>query len=213
MAKDRRYLPPKEGGMGAIHIKTYANSLRCSWYKKINSGLWSAILMAKVDNKENCCFIRPKDINNMHVSIMPIVKVFKALQIKFLKEGGPTARINTPLDQLALIKRQATRTRKDLHFLRKAEITNQLKKCFKALIENLDLVEKKTQLVCHKCSTRFRREARLTETSYLKTVEPHQPQEPKLRRTGESVRSLGENTFLKRPSLSGRTPAYHQKYK
>ena len=39
MAKDRRYLPPKEGGMGAINITIYANSLRCSWYKRINSGL------------------------------------------------------------------------------------------------------------------------------------------------------------------------------
>ena len=113
MAKDRRYLPPKEEGMGAIDIKTYANSLRCSWYKRIDSGLWSAILMAKVDNKENCCFIRSKDINNMHRSILPIVKAFETLQIKFLKEGGPTARINTPLDQLALIKRPATRTRKE----------------------------------------------------------------------------------------------------
>ena len=153
--------------------------------------------MAKVDKKENCCFIRSKDINNMHISILPIVKAFETLQIKFLKEGGPTARINTPLDQLALIKRPATRTRKEewskhtrtthpflfkkgkicevtgtilttpdtinsntpklksnqeiweilgitnLHFLRKAEITNKLKKLFKALIENLDFSEKK----------------------------------------------------------------------
>ena len=32
MAEDKRYLPPNEGGMGAINIKTYANSLRCSWF-------------------------------------------------------------------------------------------------------------------------------------------------------------------------------------
>jgi hypothetical protein len=84
MSKDRRYLPPNEGGMGAINITIYANSLRCSWYKRIDSGLWSAILMAKVDKKENCCFIRPKDIHNMHISIMPIVKACEALQAKFL---------------------------------------------------------------------------------------------------------------------------------
>ena len=104
MAKDRRYLPPNEGGMGAINITIYANSLRCSWYKRINSGLWSDILMAKVEKKENCCFIRPKDIHQMHISILPIVKAFEALQAKFLEEGGTTARLNTPLDQLAPIK-------------------------------------------------------------------------------------------------------------
>jgi hypothetical protein len=90
MAKDRRYLPPNEGGMGAINIITYANSLRCSWYKRINSGLWSDILMAKVEKKENCCFIRPKDIHQMHISILPIVKAFEALQAKFLEKGGAT---------------------------------------------------------------------------------------------------------------------------
>ena len=35
MAEGRRYLPPSEGGIGAINIKTYAQSLRCSWYKRI----------------------------------------------------------------------------------------------------------------------------------------------------------------------------------
>jgi hypothetical protein len=197
MAKDRRYLPPNEGGMGAINITTYAHSLRCSWYKRINSGLWSDILMAKVENKENCCFIRPKDIHPMHISILPIVKAFEALQVKFLNDGGTTARINTPLDQIALIKRPATRTRKEewskptrtthpflfkkgkiceitgsmlttpdstysnspklksnpeiwevlgisaLHFLRKAEITRQLKILVSALIENKDFSKKK----------------------------------------------------------------------
>ena len=48
------------------------------------------------DKKENCCFIRSKDLNNMHISILPIVKAFEALQANFLEEGGPTARINTP---------------------------------------------------------------------------------------------------------------------
>jgi hypothetical protein len=49
----------------------------------------------------------------MHISILPIVKAFEALHAKFLEKGGATARLNTPLDQLALIKRPATRTRKD----------------------------------------------------------------------------------------------------
>ena len=69
--------------------------------------------MAKVEKKENYCFIRPKDIHQMHISILPIVKAFEALQAKFLEEGGATARLNTPLDQIALIKRPATRTRKE----------------------------------------------------------------------------------------------------
>ena len=63
MAESRLYLPPSDGGIGAINIKTYAQSLRCSWYKRIKTGLWSDILMSKVENKENCCFIKRKDIH------------------------------------------------------------------------------------------------------------------------------------------------------
>ena len=40
----------------------------------------------------------------MHISILPIVKAFEALQAKFLEEGGATFRLYTPLDQLARIK-------------------------------------------------------------------------------------------------------------
>ena len=111
MAEGRRYLPPSEGGMGAINIVTYAQSLRCSWYKRIKSGLWSNILTSKVSNKENCCFIIRKDIHSMHISILPIADAFEALQKKFLKDKGNTARLNTPLDQIELIEqRPATRT-------------------------------------------------------------------------------------------------------
>ena len=94
---------PSEGGMGAINIVTYAQSLRCSWYKRINGGLWSNILISKVNNKENCCFIRRKDIHFMHILILPIVVAFEELQKKFLKDKGNTARLNTPLDQIELI--------------------------------------------------------------------------------------------------------------
>ena len=49
----------------------------------------------------------------MHISILPIVEAFEALQKKFLKDKGNTARMNTPLDQLDLIvQRPATRTAK-----------------------------------------------------------------------------------------------------
>ena len=111
MSTKRRYLPPTEGGMGAINIETYANSLRCSWYKRIKSGLWSNILLSKVEDSKNCCFIQTKDIHKMHISILPIVKAFEALQLNFLEVKGNSARMNTPLDQLALIKNTAARRR------------------------------------------------------------------------------------------------------
>jgi hypothetical protein len=71
--------------------------------QKNKNGLWANILTSKVSKKENCCFIRRKDIHVMHISILPIVDAFEALQKKFLKEKGNTARMNTPLDQLELI--------------------------------------------------------------------------------------------------------------
>ena len=97
MSVKRRYLPPSEGGMGAVNIETYANSLRCSWFKRIKRGLWSKILLAKVENPRNCCFIQTKDIHKMHISIIPIVKAFEALQSTFLDVKGNCARINTPV--------------------------------------------------------------------------------------------------------------------
>ena len=111
MAEDRRYLPPNEGGMGAINVRTYENSLRSSWYKRINTGLWLDVLKAKVENLENCYFVKTKDIHKMHISITPIVKAFECLQAKFLEQGNSTVKLNTPLDQLPLIKTPATRTR------------------------------------------------------------------------------------------------------
>ena len=111
MSVRRRYLPPSEGGMGAINIETYTNSLRCSWYKRIKSGLWSNILLAKVNDAKNCCYIQTKDIHKMHISILPIVKAFEALQANYIVLKGDKARMNTPLDQLALIKPNNARRR------------------------------------------------------------------------------------------------------
>ena len=89
--------------MGCINLSVYANALRCSWFKRIGNGLWSDILKAKTDNTENCCFIQTKDIHNMHISILPILKAFEALVLKFNEEYEETARMNTPLDQLSEI--------------------------------------------------------------------------------------------------------------
>ena len=47
----------------------------------------------------------------MHISIIPIVKAFEALQSTFLDVKGNCARINTPLDQLALIRTNTRRRR------------------------------------------------------------------------------------------------------
>ena len=102
MAEDRRYLPPNEGGMGAIN----------SWFKRINTGLWSDILRAKVGNLENACFIKPRDIHKMHISISPIVKAFECLNTKFIEQGSPKVKMNTPLDQLPLIKTKARKSGK-----------------------------------------------------------------------------------------------------
>ena len=41
-------MEPDKGGLGAINLETYATSLRCSWYKRINRGLWSDIILDKV---------------------------------------------------------------------------------------------------------------------------------------------------------------------
>jgi hypothetical protein len=60
ISKDRLHLPPEQGELGAINLETYANSLRCSWYKRLNQGLLKDILMAKVNHKENVCFIKEK---------------------------------------------------------------------------------------------------------------------------------------------------------
>ena len=49
----------------------------------------------------------------MHLSITPIVKAFECLRTKFLEQGNSTIKLNTPLDQLPLIKTPATRTRKE----------------------------------------------------------------------------------------------------
>jgi hypothetical protein len=63
------------------------------------SGLWSDILLSKVTDKNNSCFIRRKDIHFMNIAIIPIVKAFEEIQSKKLEDKGNTAGIHTPLDQ------------------------------------------------------------------------------------------------------------------
>ena len=39
-----------------IQIKKYGEALCCSWFKRIGKGLWSKILLSKVENPQDCCF-------------------------------------------------------------------------------------------------------------------------------------------------------------
>ena len=48
----------------------------------------------------------------MHISITPIVKAFESLNKKFLEQGNIQVRMNTPLDQLPLIKTKARKSGK-----------------------------------------------------------------------------------------------------
>ena len=99
-----------------INLTSYANALRCSWYKRLSNsnGLWSNILQGKIANKENACFIRPRDIHPLHISILPIVKAFEELVNKVGEIGGGTVKMNMPLDQLPLLKKPPSRAGKIL---------------------------------------------------------------------------------------------------
>ena len=97
ISKDRLHLPPEKGGLGAINLETYATSLRCSWYKRLNQGLWKDILMAKVNHMENICFIREKHIHKMHIAIRPIARAFENLQKCFLKANDDLITLKKPL--------------------------------------------------------------------------------------------------------------------
>ena len=73
ISKDRIHLPPELGGLGAIKLETFATS---SWYKRLKSGLWTGIMMAKVNHKENICFVKENNFHKMHISIRPISRAF-----------------------------------------------------------------------------------------------------------------------------------------
>ena len=67
ISKDIIHLPPELGGLGAIKLKTYATSLRCSRYKIVKSGLWKDIMMAKVNRKENLCNVKENNTYLLHI--------------------------------------------------------------------------------------------------------------------------------------------------
>ena len=53
ISKDRIYLKPEDGGLGAIHIETHATALRCAWAKRATKGLWANGLITKENNHNN----------------------------------------------------------------------------------------------------------------------------------------------------------------
>ena len=65
ISKERIHMEPDKGGLGAINLETYATSLRCSWYKRINKGLWSDIILNKVTKTEKVCFLKENDIHQI----------------------------------------------------------------------------------------------------------------------------------------------------
>ena len=42
--------------------------------------------MSNVENKDNCCFIKRKDIHFMYISILPIVTAFDELQKVLIRQ-------------------------------------------------------------------------------------------------------------------------------
>ena len=98
ISKERIHLDPCKGGIGAINLSTYATSLRCSWYKRVNNGLWSDILMEKVSRKENIHLVKEDDIHKMHIAVRPIARALEELQRSYHNNYREDVReLNKPL--------------------------------------------------------------------------------------------------------------------
>ena len=91
-------MEPKKGGLGAVNLEIYATSLRCSWYKRIHSGLWSDIILDKVNKKENVCFIKENNIHKMHIAIKPIIRAWETLQSSFVENKDDLKELKRPLN-------------------------------------------------------------------------------------------------------------------
>ena len=91
-------MKPDKGGLGAVNLETYATSLRCSWYKRINKGLWSDIILDKVTKIEKVCFLKEIDIHPMHIAVRPIVKAWETLQNAYVEDKEPAKNLRRPLN-------------------------------------------------------------------------------------------------------------------
>ena len=104
VSKDRIHMDPKKGGLGAINLETYATSLRCSWYKRINTGLWSDIILDKVNKKENVCFIKENNIHKMHIAIKSIIRAWETLQRSLVENEDDLKEFKRPLNNFKAVK-------------------------------------------------------------------------------------------------------------
>ena len=50
ISKVRLYQRPEDGGLGAIHIETHANALRCAWAKRVTNGLLMNVFFISISN-------------------------------------------------------------------------------------------------------------------------------------------------------------------
>jgi hypothetical protein len=60
--------------------------------------------MAKVNHKENVCFIKEKQIHEMHIAIRPNVRAFENMQKCFLKTKDDLITLKKPLEYSKVAK-------------------------------------------------------------------------------------------------------------
>ena len=60
--------------------------------------------MAKVNNKENICFVKDNNFHNMHIAIKPILKAFKTLHNEYKQSKEDIIYLKTPIDHHKIAK-------------------------------------------------------------------------------------------------------------
>ena len=113
ISKERLYIDPSKGGLGAINLTDFSISLKMSWAKRaINSkGLWAQILRKKVQKDTNICLIRSSNISEKHVGLLSIVKAFEItsdIHMKATKDSKPVIS-KTTLDMLNCVRKKGPR--------------------------------------------------------------------------------------------------------
>ena len=113
ISKERLYIDPSRGGLGAINLTDFSISLKMSWAKRAISseGLWAQILRKKVQNVKNICLIRSGNISEKHVGLLPIVKAFEITSDSHLKSTKDIKPIisKTTLDLLDCVRKKGPR--------------------------------------------------------------------------------------------------------
>ena len=60
--------------------------------------------MAKVNHKENICFVKESNFHKMHIAIRPIARAFEKLQESFIKTSGDLIKQKIPLENFKVAK-------------------------------------------------------------------------------------------------------------